>query len=67
MRHPRISIRVDRVSEPFDAGTKSEIEMTIHIQHEDIETTTKLRRIVPAEMAAGFHFGDTYDALFVKR
>ena len=64
---PRITFRVEAISEPFDGMTKVEIKLGVIFRLGGTEVTSVLRKVVPAHQASMLEVGDIWDGQFIKR
>lgn len=67
MRLPRITLRVDSVSPAFDNHTKCEIKIDMALRMNGTEIVSRIRQVVPSEVAAEFEPDAIWEAHFVRR
>lgn len=67
MRLPRIVLRVDSVSPAFDNHSKCELKLDMILNMYGTELVSRLRQIIPSEVAADFEPGVCYEAHFIRR
>lgn len=67
MRLPRIVLRVDSVSPAFDNHSKCELKLDMILNMYGTELVSRLRQVIPSDVAADFEPGVSYEAHFVRR
>lgn len=64
---PRITFRVESISEPFDGMSKIEVRFGVIVRLSDTEIASVLQTLMPVHRARMLAVGDTWDSTFTKR